>query len=102
MVLEIAEVEIREDAVEDFAREMRERGLGLLSECLGVVSVRFGQGIENPRKFTFNVVWTSVEDHVAARELESFRGFSKVFEGRGVGGSMSHYAMDEAIPGASA
>ena len=99
MLLEIAEIEVRAGAEESFAEAMHRSGLSDLAACEGVVSVRFGRGVENPSKFTFNVVWTSMEAHEAARGLDAFRA---AFGDMGVGGAMSHYVMDEAIPGATA
>ena len=72
MLLEFAEVEVRPGAEDQFAQAMRETGIPQLAACEGVVSVRFGRGVENPSKFTFNVVWTSLDAHMAARDLESF------------------------------
>ncbi|KPH59279.1 MULTISPECIES: antibiotic biosynthesis monooxygenase family protein [unclassified Novosphingobium] len=102
MLLEIAEIEVRPGAEEAFSAAMREVGLEQLSACEGVVSIRFGRGVENPSKFTFNVVWTSMEAHDSARKLDSFGRFRAAFGDLGVGGTMSHYVMDEAIPGRAA
>ena len=102
MLLEIAEIEVRPGAEDSFAAAMRESGLADLAACEGVVSIRFGRGVEHPSKFTFNVVWTSLEAHEAARRLDAFGRFRAAFGDMGVGGSMSHYVMDEAIPGVSA
>jgi quinol monooxygenase YgiN len=102
MLLEIAEVEVRPGAEDQFATAMREAGVAHLAACDGVVSARFGRGVENPSKFTFNVVWTSIEAHQAARELDDFGKFRACFGDLTIGGAMSHYEMDEAIAGVSA
>lgn len=102
MLLEIAEIEVRAGAEDSFAEAMHRSGLSDLAACEGVISVRFGRGVENPSKFTFNVVWTSMEAHEAARGLDAFGRFRAAFGDMGVGGAMSHYVMDEAIPGISA
>lgn len=102
MLLEIAEVEVRPGAEEQFSKAMRETGLGHLAACKGVVSARFGRGVENPSKFTFNVVWTSMEAHQAARELDEFGQFRACFGDLTLSGVMSHYEMDEAVAGRSA
>lgn len=102
MLLEIAEIEVRPGAEDAFARAMQESGLTELAACEGVVSIRFGRGVENPSKFTFNVVWTSMEAHETARGLDAFGRFRAAFGDMGVAGNMSHYVMDEAITGASA
>jgi quinol monooxygenase YgiN len=102
MLLEIAEIEVRPGAEEQFAAAMRDTGLPHLAACEGVVSARFGRGVENPSKFTFNVVWTSMEAHQAVRDLEDFGKFRAAFGDLTIGGAMSHYEMDAALPGASA
>ena len=102
MLLEIAEIEVRPGAEAQFAAAMRNSGIAHLAACEGVVSVRFGRGVENPSKFTFNVVWTSLEAHAAARGLEDFGKFRMAFGDLTTGGAMSHYVMDDLIPGASA
>jgi len=102
MLLEIAEVEVKPGREDEFAAAMRDGGLPYLAACEGVVSVRFGRGVENPSKFTFNVVWTELEAHAAAKHLESFGKFRAAFGDLTCGGTMSHYVMGEAIPGASA
>lgn len=102
MLLEIAEIEVRPGAEDQFATAMRETGLPNLAACEGVVSVQFGRGVENPSKFTFNVVWTSMDAHMAGRNLETFGKFRAAMGEITVGGAMSHYVMDEVLPGASA
>jgi quinol monooxygenase YgiN len=102
MLLEIAELDVRPGAEDEFAAVMREKGVPHLSQCDGVVSVQFGRGVENPGRFTFNVVWTSMEAHAAAKTLPAFGAFRACFGDLTVGGAMSHYELDEAVPGASA
>ncbi|MEW9854568.1 putative quinol monooxygenase [Novosphingobium sp. M1R2S20] len=102
MLLEIAVIEVREGQEDAFAAAMRETGVPALAACDGAVSVAFGRGVENPSTFTFNVVWTSMDAHMAAREFESFGKFRAAFGDMTTGGSMSHYVMDATIPGASA
>lgn len=102
MLLEIAEIEVRAGKEDAFASAMRETGVPALAACEGVVSAAFGRGVENPSKFTFNVVWTSMDAHMAARELESFGTFRAAMGDLTCGGAMSHYVMDTPVTGASA
>lgn len=102
MLLEIAEIEVRPGAEDEFASAMRDAGIGHLAACAGVVSARFGRGVENPSKFTFNVVWTSMEAHQAARTLDAFGKFRACFGDLTIGGAMNHYEMDEAVAGSAA
>ena len=102
MLLEIAEIEVRPGAEDQFAAAMRDIGIPNLAACEGVVSIRFGRGVENPSRFTFNVVWTSMDAHAAAREQEAFGKFRAAMGDITVGGAMSHYVMDEPVAGISA
>ena len=102
MLLEIALIEVKPGMEDAFAAAMREGGLAHLAACEGVVSASFGRGVEKPDTFTFNVVWTSLDAHAAARDLESFARFRAAMGDMTCGGSMNHYVMDEALPGPSA
>lgn len=102
MLLEIAEIEVRPGAEDEFAAAMRNAGIAHLAACEGVVSARFGRGVENPSKFTFNVVWSSMEAHQNARTLDAFGKFRACFGDLSISGTMSHYMMDEAVAGLSA
>lgn len=102
MLLEIAEIDVRHGSEDAFALAMRETGVPELAACEGVVSIRFGRGVENPSRFTFNVVWTSMDAHIAARKLDSFDRFRTAFDDMAIGGTMHHYEMDEAVAGPSA
>lgn len=99
MLLEIAEIEVRPGAEDDFAAAMRGEGMAHLAACDGVVSARFGRGVEDPSKFIFNVVWTSMQAHEDARALEAFARFRAAFGDLTLRGTMSHYEMDEALTG---
>ncbi|MFC3213364.1 MULTISPECIES: antibiotic biosynthesis monooxygenase family protein [Novosphingobium] len=102
MLLEIAEIEVRTGSEDEFAAAMRSAGIAHLAACDGVVSVRFGRGVENSSRFTFNVIWTSLEAHEAARDLEAFGKFRACFGDLTTAGSMNHYVMDDAVPGPAA
>lgn len=102
MLLEIAEIEVKPGHEEAFSAAMREGGMAQLAACKGVIEARFGRGVENPGKFLFHVVWTSIEDHEAARERESFDRFRAAFGDHTCGGGMSHYVLDQAAVPASA
>jgi heme-degrading monooxygenase HmoA len=68
MLIEHTEFVIQAGAESDFARAMEEGGLPLLRTVPGVLSLSFGRGVENPRKFLLLVGWTSLEAHMAYRE----------------------------------
>jgi quinol monooxygenase YgiN len=102
MLLEIAEIEVKPGQEDAFAAAMHNGGIAGLAACKGVIEARLGRGVENPSKFLFHVVWTSIEDHMAARDLESFGQFRAAMGDLTQGGSMSHYVLDAPVSGASA
>jgi quinol monooxygenase YgiN len=102
MLLEIAEIGVKPGHEDAFAAAMRESGIANLAACKGVIEARFGRGVENPSKFLFHVVWTSIEDHMAARDLDSFAQFRAAMGDLTDSGTMSHYVLDGAVTGASA
>ncbi|QDK34186.1 antibiotic biosynthesis monooxygenase [Sphingomonas sp. IC081] len=102
MLLEIAEIDVRPGSEPAFAQAMRGEGVGLLASCDGVISVQFGQGVEHASRFAFNVVWTSLEAHEAARKLDAFARFRNLFGDLAIGGTMHHFEMDAPVAGSSA
>ena len=93
MLLERAELLIREGQEEAFCAAMKERGIGLLTAVPGVLSVSLGRGVENPGKFLLLLEWKNMDAHRAYNktpvcgEIRALIGrFSK-------GGSMEHFQM---------
>ena len=94
MVTEIAQITVAEGNEAAFEIAMRvDGGIANLSACPGVISVRFGQGVESPSKFAFVVEWTSVEAHAAAKETDAFKAFGQLIGPFGIGGSMEHFKL---------
>ncbi|MDE2597251.1 MAG: antibiotic biosynthesis monooxygenase [Sphingomonadales bacterium] len=94
MVTEIAAITVAQGNEAAFERAMRdEGGLAALAECPGVISVRFGRGVESPDRFGFVVEWESVEAHAAAKDTESFGRFRAAIGPWGIGGEMQHYDL---------
>jgi len=94
MVTEIAQITVAEGNEAAFEKAMRvDGGIANLSACPGVISVRFGQGIEAPSTFAFVVEWLSVEAHAAAKETATFKAFSALIMPWGIGGSMTHFKL---------
>lgn len=102
MLLEIAEIEVKPGQEDAFATAMREGGIASLAACKGVIEARLGRGVEKPGTFLFHVAWTSIEDHVAARDLESFGAFRAAMGDLTQGGSMNHYVLGDPVKGVSA
>ena len=93
MLLERAEILINEGREQGFSTAMRDRGIQMLASVPGVMSVNFGQGVENPGKFMLLVEWESMDAHraynttcVCGEVRALIGGFSK-------GGSMEHFKM---------
>jgi heme-degrading monooxygenase HmoA len=94
MVTEIANITVAEGNEAAFEKAMREDGgIANLSACPGVISVRFGQGIEAPSTFAFVVEWESLEAHAAAKDTGTFEQFRALIGPHGIGGSMIHFNL---------
>lgn len=94
MVTEIATITVAEGNEAAFEKAMRvDGGIAHLSACPGVISVKFGQGVESPSKFGIVVEWESIEAHAAAKETDSFRNFRQLIAPYGIGGSMEHFKL---------
>jgi heme-degrading monooxygenase HmoA len=93
MLLERAEILVREGMEKDFAAAMKERGIALLASTQGVESVNLGRGVESPDKFMLLVEWESMEAHIAFTKGPSFTIFREVIGPFSRGGSMEHFDM---------
>jgi heme-degrading monooxygenase HmoA len=93
MLLERAEILIKDDLEKEFTAAMEERGLPTLRSVPGLNSVQFGRGIENPSKFMLLVEWESMDAHTAFTKSPSYPPFLKIFGPYSKGGSMEHFAM---------
>ncbi|MDB5970390.1 MAG: antibiotic biosynthesis monooxygenase [Hydrocarboniphaga sp.] len=93
MLLERAELLIREGQEEGFSAAMKDTGIGLLAAVPGVMSVNLGRGVENPGKFMLLVEWQSMDAH-AAYNKAPVCGEVRALIGRySKGGSMEHFQM---------
>jgi heme-degrading monooxygenase HmoA len=72
VVLEIAVIEVKPGAEDDFVTAYRSVR-SLVASAPGCRSVRMTKGVESPSRFVLLVEWDSVEAHVAGfRETERF------------------------------
>lgn len=93
MLLERAELLIKEGQEEGFSAVMKERGIGLLSGVPGVRSVSLGRGVENPGKFMLLIEWQNMDAH-GAYNKSPVCGEVRALIGRfSKGGSMEHFQM---------
>jgi quinol monooxygenase YgiN len=94
MITEIATVTIAPDHEAAFEAAMREGGgLAALCACPGVLTARFGRGVESPDTFAFVVEWESLAAHDAARSTNSFAAFRAAMGTMTIGGAMAHYVL---------
>ncbi|MFC4314630.1 antibiotic biosynthesis monooxygenase family protein [Steroidobacter flavus] len=94
MLLERAELQIRESMELEFAAAMKSKGLELLASVPGVKSVQLGRGVENPQKFMLLVEWDAMDSHTAFKTspiMTEFRALLKPFS---TGGAMEHFNMN--------
>ena len=93
MLLERAEVTIKEGLEEDFAAVMNDRGLPLLTSVPGVRWAKIGRGVENPAKFLFLVEWESLDAHAAFGKSPANPEFRQLFAPYSESGVMEHFQM---------
>jgi len=94
MLIERAELSIREGGEAEFAAMMQEKGVPLLAGIPGVHWVKFGRGVENPGKFMLLVHWDSMDVHKAYNAMPECQTFRSWIGGYSVGGAMEHFEMD--------
>lgn len=75
MILERAEIAVKEGQENGFAEMMEQRGRAILAAAEGCRSVRTGRGVENPGKFILLLEWESVDHHMAFTRLPEFQEF---------------------------
>lgn len=93
MLLERAEISVREGSEGQFAAAMRERGIALLAAVPGVKSVSFGRGVESPSRFMLLVEWESMEAHAAYNKTPTCTAVRELIRPHSTGGSMEHFQM---------
>jgi heme-degrading monooxygenase HmoA len=93
MLLERAELLIKEGQEEPFHAAMQEKGVGMLASVPGVISVNVGRGVENPSKFMLLVEWENMDAHVAYRENPVCAQLRELIGRFSKGGSMEHFRM---------
>ena len=93
MLLERAELLIKEGQEAAFFAVMKDEGLGKLNSVPGVMSVTLGRGVENPGKFMLLVEWENMDAHSAYNKTP-VSGEIRALIGRfSRGGSMEHFQM---------
>jgi heme-degrading monooxygenase HmoA len=93
MLVERAELLIKGGSEDGFAAAMAQRGRALLLEVDGVIDVRLGRGVENPRKFMLLITWTTMDGHAAFTRHPLFQEFRDLIGPFTIGGGMEHFDM---------
>ncbi len=78
MVLERAEISIKEDKMAEFIEVMRTQALPLTSQFTGCLSFKALYGVEDPNSVMFLAEWESVEAHLASRPEPSHAEFRRL------------------------
>jgi heme-degrading monooxygenase HmoA len=91
MLLERAELTIREGMEEKFAAAMHDEGIPLLLSVPGVNSAKMGRGVENPGKFMLLVHWDSMDAHAAFGASPASKALRAVIGPFSTGGAMEHF-----------
>jgi heme-degrading monooxygenase HmoA len=94
MLVERAELQIKEGMEQAFAAAMTAKGLPLLKNVPGVGSVQFGRGVEHPQKFMLLVVWDAMESHAAFSKSAAILEFRSLIQPFATGGAMEHFDMN--------
>ena len=94
MLLERAEILIKEGLEDGFSTAMTDTGLPMLSSVAGVISAKIGRGVENPGKFMFLVEWESMDAHAAFNKAPICAQFRALIGRFSKGGSMEHFRFN--------
>jgi quinol monooxygenase YgiN len=78
MVLERAEVFIREGQMEEFLDVLKTRAIPLTSQFTGLLSFTALRGVEDAHSVMFLAEWESVEAHLASRPEPAHDRFRKL------------------------
>ena len=93
MLVERAELLIKDGCADAFATAMARRGLPLLSDLDGTSDVRLGRGVENPRKFMLLITWATMDAHIAFANDPLSQEFRDLIGPFVIGGGMEHFNM---------
>jgi quinol monooxygenase YgiN len=93
MVLERAEITIKEGMMDEFLEAFVSRALPLTAEYTGLISFKALRGVEHPDSVMFLAEWESVEAHLASRPEPAHEAFRQVVLPYSAGGKPTvHYS----------
>lgn len=90
MVIERAELEIKEGEEEAFEAAFKE-ARQYLENAEGSESVTLHKGVESPSKYLLLIQWGSVDQHIAFTQTEEMGKFGAAVGGHFAGTSMEHF-----------
>jgi len=93
MLVERSELTVKDGVEAEFHAALGEKIVPLLQGVAGVVSVQFGKGVENPKKFVLLVGWTSLDAHAAYGGTPVSLEVRQIMGGFLTGGAMEHFEM---------
>jgi quinol monooxygenase YgiN len=78
MVLERAEIFIKEGMMEEFLEVLTTRAIPLTAEYTGLISFKALRGVEDENSVMFLAEWVSIEAHLASRPEPAHAEFRKI------------------------
>ena len=93
MLLERAELLIKDGMEADFLVVLQGQVAPLLRGVPGVGEVRSGRGVENPGKFVLLVEWASMDAHTAFKSLPQYPRMQQLMGPFAKGGAMEHFEV---------
>lgn len=93
MLLEISTITVRAGHEEAFAETMERQAMPILRKVPGLISTKYGRGVEHPEKFAILAEWESMAAHAAFRELPIYPEFGQLFLPHTLGAAMEHFEM---------
>lgn len=91
MILERAEISVKEGTENAFTAAMKERGTTLLKSAAGCHSVKVGRGVESPSKFIFVLEWDSVDAHTTFTKTSNYASLLDLIGAFIAGVDMQHF-----------
>lgn len=78
MVLERAEIFIKEGMMEEFLEVLTTRAIPLTAEYTGLISFKALRGVEDENSVMFLAEWVSIEAHLASRPEPAHAEFREI------------------------
>jgi quinol monooxygenase YgiN len=91
MVLEIAEIDIKDGKIEETVETLCTRALKLTESYAGCLSFRALRGVENPNKILLLAEWSSIEAHLASRKEPAHAAFRELMYPFSAGARTEHF-----------